>query len=166
MLAYVWAEDENKLIGKGEGLPWRLPADVAFFKKITMRGDMVTGRKTYETIPNRPLPGRRNIVLTAQKNYEAPGAIVVHSKEEVLALEEKNNKDLYIIGGEGLFKIFEDEVDELYRTVIHETFEGDTYFPGNFNYEAFELIETQSGLLDESNKYEHTFERWRRKQQK
>lgn len=163
MLAYVWAEDETRLIGKGDRLPWRLPADVAFFKKITMRGDMVTGRKTYETIPNRPLPGRRNIVLTTEKDYEAPGAIVVHSKEEVLELEKKNGEDLYIIGGSSLFEMFEDEVDELYRTVIHDTFEGDTYFPHGFNYDAFELIKTEKGIVDEKNEYEHTYELWRRK---
>lgn len=163
MLAFVWAEDENRLIGKGDGLPWRLPADVAFFKKITMRGDMVTGRKTYETIPNRPLPGRKNIVLTRQKDYEAPGAIVVNSKEEVLELEKTNDEDLYIIGGAVLFKMFEQEVDELYRTVIHETFEGDIYFDEDFNYENFELIKAEKGIVDDKNIYEHTFELWRRK---
>lgn len=163
MLAFVWAEDENRLIGKGDGLPWRLPADVAFFKKITMRGDMVTGRKTYETIPKRPLPGRKNIVLTRQKDYDAPGAIVVNSKEEVLELEKNNDEDLYIIGGAVLFKMFEHEVDELYRTVIHETFEGDVYFDENFNYDDFELIKSEKGIVDEKNIYEHTFELWRRK---
>lgn len=163
MLAYVWAEDKNRLIGKDGALPWRLPADVAFFKKITMRGDMVTGRKTYETIPNRPLPGRRNIVLTRQKNYEASGATVVYSKEEILELEKNGAEDLYIIGGAVLFKMFEDEVDELYRTVIHATFEGDTYFDENFNYDNFELIKTERGIIDEKNLYEHTFELWKRK---
>jgi Dihydrofolate reductase len=165
MLAFVWAEDENRLIGKGDTLPWRLPADVAFFKKITMRGDMVTGRKTYESIPNRPLPGRRNIVLTTQRDYEAPGAIVVHSKEEILELERTGDKDLYIIGGAVLFKMFENEVDELYRTVIHSAFEGDTYFDEDFDYKKFELVKTEKGIVDEKNLYEHTFELWRRKKQ-
>lgn len=163
MLAFVWAEDENKLIGKGDELPWRLPADVAFFKKVTMQGDIVAGRKTYETIPRRPLPGRENIVLTTQKDYEAPGATVVHSKEEILALEKKNDKGLYIIGGESLFRMFEDEVNELYRTVIHDTFEGDTYFPKDFDYGPFELVESEEGPVDEKNIYEHTYELWRRK---
>ena len=76
MLAYVWAEDENQLIGKDDKLPWRLPADVKFFKDVTMRGDVVMGRSTYETIPNRPLKDRRNIVLTHQEDYDARGAIV------------------------------------------------------------------------------------------
>lgn len=163
MLAYVWAEDENKVIGKGGELPWRLPADMAFFKKITMRGDIVTGRKTYETIPIRPLAGRRNIILTSQEDYGPPGAIVVYSKEEVLELDEKNDTDLYIIGGSSLFKMFEDEVDELYRTVIHDTFEGDTYFPEDFNFKPFELIKSEAGPVDERNKHKHTFELWRRK---
>lgn len=163
MLAYVWAEDENRLIGKEDKLPWRLPADVAFFKKVTMRGDLVTGRKTYETIPNRPLPGRRNIVLTRQKNYEAPGAIVVNSKEEVLELERTGDEDLYIIGGADLFKMFEADVDELYRTVIHHSFEGDTYFDENFDYNQFELVKTEEGIVDEKNRYPHTFELWKRK---
>ncbi|WP_342387585.1 dihydrofolate reductase [Salinicoccus bachuensis] len=163
MLAYVWAEDENKLIGREKALPWRLPADIKFFKDVTMRGDIVTGRKTYETIPNRPLPGRRNIVLTLQADYEAPGAIVVHSKEEILALEKENGEDLYIIGGATLFRMFEDEVDALYRTVIHDTFEGDTYFPADFDYSPFERVEAWPGPVDEKNRYPHTYEVWRRK---
>lgn len=163
MLAYVWAEDENGLIGKDAELPWRLPADVKFFRKVTMRGDIVTGRRTYETIPTRPLPGRRNIVLTNQLNYESSGAIVVHSKEEILKIEEQSDEDLYIIGGAVLFRMFEDEVDELYRTVIHDTFEGDTYFPGNFDYTRFELVRSEKGAVDEKNIYEHTYELWKRK---
>src|SRR5699024_10837805 len=114
-------------------------------------------------IPKRPLPGRRNIVLTTQKDYYAPGAVVVNSKEEILELEEKNGEDLYIIGGESLFRMFENEVDELYRTVIHYTFEGDTYFPKDFDYEPFERVKSEEGSVDAKNIYEHTYELWRRK---
>ncbi len=163
MLAYVWAEDENRLIGKGNGLPWRLPADVQFFKKVTMRGDMVTGRKTYESIPNRPLPGRENIVLTRNEEYEAPGATVVHTIDEVLEIEKNTDNTLYIIGGATLFEQFEDEVDELYRTVIHDTFEGDQWFPEDFDYSRFELVKSEEGVVDEKNIYPHTYELWRRK---
>ena len=163
MIAYVWAEDENRLIGDGDALPWRLPADVKLFKEITMRGDIVSGRKTYETIPRRPLPGRRNIVLTSDENYVAPGATVVHSKEEILDIAKKDGKDLYIIGGSSLFVMFEAEVDELYRTVIHDTFDGDVHFPSSFDYEQFERVEHWSGPVDEKNKYLHTYEIWKRK---
>lgn len=163
MFAYVWAEDENRLIGDGDSLPWRLPNDVKFFKDITMSGDIVTGRKTYETIPNRPLKDRRNIVLTSDENYVANGAIIVHSKEEILEIDKQEARDLYIIGGAKLFELFEDEVDELFRTVIHDTFEGDVYFPESFDYSKFELIWKEEGVVDERNKHAHTFEQWRRK---
>lgn len=163
MLAFVWAEDQNRLIGSGDKLPWRLPNDVKFFKDITMRGDILTGRKTYETIPNRPLKDRRNIVLTSDKNYVAEGAIIVHSKEEILEIDKQEARDLYIIGGAKLFELFEDEVDELFRTVIHDTFEGDVYFPESFDYSKFELIWKEEGIVDERNKHAHTFEQWRRK---
>lgn len=163
MLAYVYAEDENGLIGKGDGLPWSLPADVKFFKEVTMQGDVVMGRATYESIPNRPLKGRRNIVLTHNQDYEAPGAIVVNSKEEILELYEKYAEDFYIIGGVSLFKMFEDDVDYLYRTVIHDEFDGNVYFPDDFDYNEFELEKSFDGNVDEKNKHPHTFEIWKRK---
>lgn len=163
MLAYVYAEDKNGLIGKGDRLPWSLPADVKFFKKVTMQGDVVMGRATYESIPNRPLKGRRNIVLTHNPDYEAPGAIVVNSKKEVLELYEKYAEDFYIIGGVSLFKIFEDDVDYLYRTVIHDEFDGNVYFPDDFDYNEFELEKSWDGNVDEKNKHPHTFEIWKRK---
>lgn len=163
MLAYVWAEDKNHLIGNREQLPWRLPADVKFFKEVTMRGDIVMGSKTYESIPKRPLKGRRNIVLTRNKEYEAPGAIVVHSKQEILDLYAHYGEDFYIIGGVSLFEMFEDEVDALYRTVIHDTFIGDVYFPGNFDYKDFKIVKAWDGILDDKNIHEHTYEIWKRK---
>ncbi|CAD2072264.1 dihydrofolate reductase [Phocicoccus pinnipedialis] len=162
MLAYVWAEDENRLIGKDDELPWRLPGDVKFFKDVTMRGDIVMGRDTYETIPKRPLKGRRNIVLTHREDYDGNGAIIVHSKEEILRLHEHSGEDFYIIGGATLFEMFENEVDELYRTVIHESFNGDTYFPGDFDYSKFERVKYWDGVVDDKNIYPHTFEVWKR----
>ncbi|MFB9860124.1 dihydrofolate reductase [Salinicoccus siamensis] len=163
MIAYVWAEDEDKVIGRDGKLPWHLPADMAFFKKVTLQGDIVMGRRTYETIPKRPLPGRRNIVLTSNQDYEAPGALVVHSKEDALALGKEYGDDLYIIGGASLFKMFEEDVDILYRTRIHAHFKGDTHFPQDFGYGKFECIRSEAGPVDDKNKYAHTYEVWRRK---
>ena len=90
-----------------------------------------------------------------------PGGAVL--QQYVDELEEKNGEDLYIIGGESLFRMFEDEVDELYRTVIHDTFEGDAYFPKDFDYEPFERVKSEKGPVDDKNIYEHTYELWRRK---
>lgn len=165
MLAYVYAEDENHLIGKEDGLPWRLPADVKFFKDVTMRGDILSGRTTYETIPNRPLPGRLNIILTSNEDYpEEEGTLVVNSKEEFMDYYRSQDEDIYIIGGGKIFELFEDEVDELYRTIVHDTFEGDVYFPEDFDYSPFELVESIEGPVDEKNPHPHTYEIWKRKE--
>lgn len=164
MLAYVYAEDENHLIGKEDGLPWRLPADVKFFKDVTMRGDILSGRTTYETIPKRPLPGRLNIIMTGREDYpEEEGTLVVHSKEEFMDYYRSQDEDIYIIGGGVIFELFEDEVDELYRTIVHDTFEGDVYFPQDFDYSPFEIVETIEGEVNEKNPHPHTFEIWKRK---
>ena len=83
-ITFIWAEDKNGLIGEAGSLPWSLPADMKFFKETTMNDVVVMGRKTYESIPKRPLKNRINIVLTKQLDYKADGAIVCHSKEDVL----------------------------------------------------------------------------------
>ena len=88
MISFVVAMDRNRLIGAGGGLPWRLPDEIRRFKEITMGHAVLIGRKTYESIPDkfRPLKGRTNIVLTSQKDYEAPGCIVVHNMHDALTL--------------------------------------------------------------------------------
>lgn len=162
MITFVWAEDKNGVIGKDGKLPWHLPADMAFFKKVTLTGNVVMGRKTYDSIPNPPLKNRENIVLTTNQSFDAPGTIVYHSKEEILAYAEASDKPLHIIGGVSLFEMFKDEVDELYRSVIHESFEGDTFIP-EIDYTQFELVEETEGIVDDENKYPHTFQVFRRK---
>ena len=86
MISFVVAMDRNRLIGAGDGLPWRLPDEMRRFKEITMGHAVLMGRKTYETIPEkfRPLPGRTNIVLTTQREYEAPDCLVVNRLQEAL----------------------------------------------------------------------------------
>lgn len=139
-------------------------ADVKFFKDVTMRGDILSGRTTYETIPKRPLPGRLNIIMTGREDYpEEEGTLVVHSKEEFMDYYRSQDEDIYIIGGGVIFELFEDEVDELYRTIVHDTFEGDVYFPQDFDYSPFEIVETIEGEVNEKNPHPHTFEIWKRK---
>lgn len=157
MITFVWAEDEQGVIGKGGTLPWSLPNDMKFFKEVTLTGDIVMGRKTFESIPNPPLPKRKNIVLTRNTDFSYDGVIVLHSKEEVLTFAEKNDKPLHIIGGAVIFEQFADVVDRLYRTKIHHTFEGDT-FMSEIDYNQFTLIEETAGIIDEKNQYQHTFQ--------
>ena len=102
-------------------------------------------------------------VWTEDENYVAPGATVIHSKEEILDIAKNDGKDLYIIGGSSLFVMFEAEVDELYRTVIHDTFDDVVHFPSSFDYNQFERVEHWSGPVDDKNKYPHTYEIWKRK---
>lgn len=160
MLAFVWAEDENGLIGKNGTLPWKLPNDLNFFKEITMDGTIVMGRKTFEGMNKRLLPGRQTIVLTRQSGYDGNGAEVLLDKETIL--QDAKEDDMYIIGGSDIFELFLDDVDVLYQTKIHETFEGDTYFP-KVDWDKFQLKKSVEGSLDENNIYPHTFSLFIRK---
>lgn len=162
MLTFVWIEDENQLIGQANQLPWHLPAELKHFKAVTMGDAVLMGRKTYETLPIKPLPNRRNIILTRNKDYVAPGAEVFHSKEAILSAVDTDQQTLHIIGGGEIYRLFIDEVDELYQTVIEGDFEGDTYFP-TLDFSEFELLSKKEGIVDEANRHPHTFYHYRRK---
>ena len=162
MLTFVWIEDENRLIGQANQLPWHLPADLKHFKVVTVGDAVLMGRKTYEALPIKPLPNRRNIILTRNKDYVAPGAEVFHSKEAILSAVDTDQQTLHIIGGGEIYRLFIDEVDELYQTVIEGDFEGDTYFP-TLDFSEFELLSEKEGIVDEANRHPHTFYHYRRK---
>lgn len=160
MLAFVWAEDEKGLIGANGTLPWRLPNDLKFFKEVTTGSTIVMGRKTFEGMGKRLLPNRQTIVLTREKEYDGNGAEVVYDIESIL--NDAQYEDIYIVGGKEVFQLFEEHVMVLYRTKIHHTFEGDTYFPENFRWENFYLVRQVEGETDEKNRYDHTFELYKR----
>lgn len=160
---FVWAEDKNGLIGREGQLPWHLPNEMQHFVDVTMDDVVVMGRKTYESIPNPPLKNRINIVLTSNKDYKAEGAVICHSKQEILDYVKTIEKPVHIIGGTSLFEMFMDEVNMLYRTIVYEEFEGDTYMP-KINYKYFRVIQTIEGIVDEENKYPHEFFIYERKQ--
>lgn len=159
---YVWAEDENGLIGKDGRLPWNLPNEMKYFVKVTTGDVVVMGRKTYESIPNRPLKNRVNIVLTSNKDYKADGAIICHSKEEIMEAVRDVQKPIHIIGGTSLFDMFIEEVNLLYRTIVYDEFDGETFMP-QINYKNFRVVEVIPGLVDEENIYPHDFFVYERK---
>ena len=130
MISLIVAHDTNYVIGYENGMPWHLPGDLKYFKEKTMGKPMIMGRKTFESI-GRPLPGRRNIVITRDENYQANGIEVVTSLEGALALSG-DVPEIMIIGGEQIFRLSMDIADRLYITKINHSFNGDTYFP---NYE-------------------------------
>jgi dihydrofolate reductase len=123
----VVAVAENGVIGRLNHLPWRLPEDLAYFKRVTMGHPIVMGRRTYESI-GRPLPGRTNIVVTHNRDFVAPGCLVVHGLDE--AWTAANGADeVSVIGGTALFRDTLPIADRIHLTEVQAPVEGDTFFP-------------------------------------
>lgn len=152
-ISFIVAYDRNKAIGRNNKLPWRLPADLANVKNITMGHTLVMGRKTYESI-GKPLPGRKNVVVTRDPDFSAEGVETVHSVEETL--EKYGQGELFIFGGTEIFKLFLPHADKLFITRIDEEFEADTYFP-DMNMEDWNLVSELPGVKDEKNPYSYSF---------
>lgn len=125
MINIIVAISKNRVIGNDNKLIWSLPSDLKRFKQITTGNTLVMGRKTYESI-GKPLPNRRNIIITRNSDYKVEGCEVVNSLEEALML---CNNECFIIGGGEVYKQSLPLADKLYLTVINEEFDGDTYFP-------------------------------------
>ena len=127
LLTLLFARARNGVIGAKGGLPWHLPEDLAYFKRTTMGHPIVMGRKTWESI-GRPLPGRRSVVVTRNRDYVANGAEVVTSLDE--ALERcKGTDEIFVIGGAELYASALPRADRLLLTEIDADFEGDTFLP-------------------------------------
>ncbi|WP_137898741.1 dihydrofolate reductase [Sphingomonas sp. 2SG] len=130
MISFHLARADNGVIGRDGGLPWRLPADLKRFKAMTLGRPMVMGRKTFESFP-APLPGRRHIVLTRDRNWSAAGAEVVHDVDAALALA---GDDVAVIGGAEVFALFRERADRIELTEVHCAAEGDVTMPGFDNW--------------------------------
>ena len=130
----------NRVIGRDNIIPWDIPGEQARFKEITMGHPMIMGRKTYQSI-GRPLPGRRNIVVTRNRNFEAGGCEVVHSFEQGLTAC-KGEEKVFLIGGGQLYRSGLEHADTLILTVLDREVEGDAYFP-DFFCPPFTLIRTE-----------------------
>ncbi|MGX6961151.1 dihydrofolate reductase [Vagococcus xieshaowenii] len=162
MFAAIWAQDENRLIGNNDQMPWYLPNDLQFFKTTTENNTIVMGRTTFEGMNKQPLPNRQTIVLTSDENYEAEGVIVMHSVDEVVAYEKNYEGIVFITGGAKVYQAFLPLCDIVYRTVIHESFEGNVFIP-DIDFDRWSMIDVSDGVVDEKNKYPHSFETFKRK---
>ncbi|MCF6186661.1 MAG: dihydrofolate reductase [Desulfobulbaceae bacterium] len=127
----------NRVIGKDNTIPWDIPGEQARFKQMTMGHALIMGRKTWQSI-GRPLPGRRNIVITRNLTFQAPGAQVAHSLDEGIALCT-NEKKVFIIGGEQLYRLALSLADTLILTTLPEPVAGDAWFP-RFSSQTFSLV--------------------------
>jgi len=144
----------NRVIGRKNQLPWRLPADLQHFKALTMGKPIVMGRKTWESI-GRPLPGRTNIVVTRDVGYQAEGCVVVHSVDQALEVAEGSD-EVMVIGGANLYQQCLDRADRLYLTQVMADIEGDTWFP-EFDIAQWKELERESHSSDEKNEFDYEF---------
>lgn len=162
----IWAQDEASLIGKGDGLPWSLPADLAHFKERTTGHAMVMGRVTFDGMGRRALPQRHSLVLTTDPTYqvEHERVTVVHSVQEVLDWYEEQDKNLFVIGGGQIFMAFAPFIEELIVTDIHGRFDGDVFFPAAFPLEQFQLTASQLRAKDEANPFDFTIQTYERRE--
>jgi dihydrofolate reductase len=141
---------KNRVIGKDNQMPWHLPADLKHFKAVTMSKPIVMGRKTFESI-GRPLPGRQNVVISRNEDYQAEGCDVVDSIDAALSLLA-DVEEVMIIGGGFLYSQMIDMADRLHLTFIELETDGDTHFP-EFEHLCLTEISNQSHTPDEKNQY-------------
>jgi dihydrofolate reductase len=126
-LSIIVAMSSNRVIGVNNTLPWHLSEDLKHFKSLTTGHTIIMGRKTYESI-GRPLPNRRNIVISRNKEASYEGAEVVHSIEDAFSIS-RNDNEVFVIGGSNIYQQALSLVDHLYITEIKKRFSGDAYFP-------------------------------------
>jgi dihydrofolate reductase len=158
MLSIIVAADRNNVIGKDNALIWHLPNDLRYFKEKTTGHAIIMGRRTFESV-GKPLPNRRNIIITRNPDFKADGCEVVTSLDE--ALKRVNPADEnFIVGGEDIYRQALPVTDRVYLTRIDHAFEGDRHFP-QLGAE-WELTEQTQGIVDDRNAFAHTFQTFTR----
>ena len=157
MIALIWAESENGIIGKDGAIPWHLPNDLKYFRSLTQNHIVVMGSKTFLSLGSKPLPNRRNVVLTRKKTPLHPEVQIINFPHQLKYFGTKET--IFVIGGKETFDLMLPRADVLYRTVIHADFEGDTLAPV-FSKEEFSLVHKTMGVVDDKNPLRHTFEKY------
>ncbi len=159
IVSAIAAVADNGVIGREGDLPWHLPDDMKFFTRTTRGHHIITGRKNYESIPDkyRPLKDRVNIVVTRNSTYAAPGAVVAGSLEDALLLaKEAGEEEVFIIGGGQIYReaVEKDLVDRSYLTLVHASMRGDTYFP---TLDSSDWQETSRNFHEADDLHAHAF---------
>ncbi|MDB4837149.1 dihydrofolate reductase [Marinomonas sp.] len=165
MLSLIVAMSTNRTIGINNSLPWHLPNDLKYFKQATMGKPIVMGRKTFESI-GKPLPGRRNIVISRDPNYTAEGIDVVDSLEAAIELGESiclidGQEDVMVLGGAQIYQLALEKVDRLYITHVDAEVEGDAFFP-EVDWNAFNLVGEEAFAAEGHNPYDYRFSVYQR----
>ncbi|MFN4184996.1 MAG: dihydrofolate reductase [Hyphomonas sp.] len=162
-LCLIVAQARNRVIGAAGALPWRLKDDMAFFKATTMGAPVIMGRKTWESFPKRPLPGRENIVLTRDWDYDAAQARVYSSFPAAMnagrAIASREGKDeVFVIGGAEIYALALPFADRIYLTEVDAEIEGDTFFP-QLDMRLWHTGEVASHPAGEGNDHAFTIRR-------
>ncbi len=154
-IALIWAMARNRVIGRNNALPWRLPADMKHFRELTTGHPVLMGRKTFESL-GRPLPNRTNIVITSDRRYAPKGCLVAHSLDEAVELAIVHvppiDPEIFVIGGQKLYTQMLSRADRLYITQVETDAEGDAWFP---EFDLGKWCEIQRDLhpADDKNPY-------------
>ena len=155
IVSAIAALSRNRVIGKNNDLPWRLPDDMRFFMETTKGHHVIMGRKNYDSLHEKfkPLPQRTNIVITRQKDLNAPGCIVLHAVEPGLEIAKKSGEpECFIIGGAEIYKLAMAHTTRMYLTEIDADIEGDTYFP-EFNKDEWKESSRKHHPADDRHRY-------------
>jgi dihydrofolate reductase len=162
ILSSIVAMSKNGVIGKDNHLPWKLPAESAYFRGTVKGHPVITGRRNWDSM-GRPMPGCLNIVVTTQPDFKVPEPhIVVHSVEEALELPEvKEADEVFILGGQTIYEQTMDKIDLLYLTIVDAEVEGDTFF--KYNPDEWKKIWSEKHEADEENKYAFELMKFERK---
>lgn len=165
MLSLIVAMSANRVIGINNSLPWHLPNDLKYFKQATMGKPIVMGRKTFESI-GKPLPGRRNIVITRDTDYQAEGIDVVTSLEAAISLGEDiclvdGQEEVMVIGGAQIYQLALEKADRLYVTHVDAEINGDAYFP-EVEWPSFTLVAEEAFAAEGANPYDYRFSIYQR----
>lgn len=154
-LSIIAAVAANGVIGRANGLPWRLAGDLKFFKATTLGHHMIMGRRTFDSV-GKPLPGRTTVVVTRDPAFGAPEVIVVASVEDALKVAA-NDDEPFICGGAEIYRQTIHRADRMYITQIHADVEGDTYFPEFDDVNEWKLVDREDFEADEKNDYAYSF---------
>ena len=162
-ITLVVAASQNNVIGKGNQLLWHLPKDMRFFKNTTWGMPILMGRKTFESLGSKLLPGRLNIILTQQKNLVLEGAVVVNSIQEAIKVAaEQDYKELMVIGGGQVYQEALPLAQKIWLTRVHTHIEGDVFFP-ELSLNTWSLLSSEKVSADEKHAFAFDFECWQRK---
>lgn len=160
-LSIIVAIADNNAIGKDNQLLWHLSEDLKRFKQLTTHHTIVMGKKTFESLPIRPLPNRRSIVITDNLNEKIEGCVMAYSIEDAVNKCDETQEN-FIIGGGSIYKQFMPISNKLYLTKVHKDFDADIFYP-EINFSEWEIIESQENLFDEKSELSYSYLIYKRK---